>query len=126
MVFQDAQNTFHRIVCTMMRWIVNQVNVELISVREFNHPLDELPAAASQFRPIVEIDHQIADMSMLVLPVLPPILKTIDDEITGFACDVPKRRVNTSLTTSILPNGTNSSLTFRSLSCALTDSCPRD
>ena len=126
MIFQDAPNMFHRIVCAMMRWIVNQVNVEWISVREFNHPLDELPASASQFRPMIEIDHQVVDMSMLILPVLPPILKTIDDEITGFAYDVPKRRVNTPLTTSNLPNRTNFSLTFRSLSCALTDSCPRD
>jgi len=110
----------------MMRWIVNQVNVELISIPEFNHLFHELPASASQFRPMIEIDHQFADMSMLILPVLPPILKTIDDEITGFVCDVPKRRVNTPLTTSNLPNGTNFSLTFRSLSCALTASCPRD
>ena len=126
MIFQDIPNTFHRIVCTMIRWIVNQVNIELISLHEFNRPLDELPASTSQLRPMIEIDHQFADMSTLILPVLPPILKTIDDEITGFACDVPKRRVNMSLTTSNTPNGTNFSLTFRSWSCALMDSCPRD
>ena len=85
MIFQYAPNTFHRIVCTMMRWIVNQVNVELISVREFNRSLDELPASASHFRPMIKIGHQFADMSVLILPVLSPILKTIDDEITGFA-----------------------------------------
>ena len=85
MVFQNAPNMFHRIVFTMMRWIVNQVNVELIPVHEFNHPLDELPASASHFRPMIKIGHQFANMSMLILPVLLPILKTIDDEITSFA-----------------------------------------
>ena len=60
------------------------MNIELISVREFNRSLDELPASASQFGPMIEIDHQFADMSTLILPVLSPILKTIEDEITGF------------------------------------------
>ena len=34
---------------------------------------------------MIEIDHQFANMSRLILPVLPPILKTIDDEITDLA-----------------------------------------
>ena len=34
---------------------------------------------------MIEIDHQFANMSRLILPVLPLILKTIDDEITDLA-----------------------------------------
>jgi len=34
---------------------------------------------------MIEIDHQFANMSRLILPVLPPILKTIDDKITDLA-----------------------------------------
>ena len=80
MVFQDTSNTFHRIVFTMIRWIVNQVNFEWISAPEFNHPFDELPTFASQLRPMIEIDQQFVDMSMLILSVLPRFCVGMEDK----------------------------------------------
>ena len=62
------------------RWIVNQVNFEWVSAPEFNHPFDELPAFASQLRPIIEIDQQFVDMSMLILSVLPRFCVGMEDK----------------------------------------------
>ncbi len=82
MVFQNAPATFDRIVFAVIRWIVHQTNPQIIAVGKLHQPLDELRAAAGQLWTLVEIDHQLADVPIVLKAVLPPLLQTIRNKVT--------------------------------------------
>ena len=51
--FQDAQAKFNGIVFAVIRRIVNQLNRQVMTVCEFDQPLDELSAMAGKLRAVI-------------------------------------------------------------------------
>lgn len=84
--FQDTPATLDRVVFAVIGRIVDQANRQLVTIREFDHPLDELRAIAGHFRPVVQIDDQLPDMRANLLSILPPKIQAIDNEIRRFTC----------------------------------------
>jgi len=83
MLLQAAPHSFNRVVLAVIRWIVSQLDRELVLVRELGDPGHELRTTAVILRSIVQVDEQGVDMGEAWLDGAPEVFQAIDDAITG-------------------------------------------
>ncbi len=69
----------------MVLRIVTPHDFQMMAIRKLHHPFDELCPKTGVLRTVVEIDHQLPNVSVLCMALIPPLLKTIRNKITGLA-----------------------------------------
>ena len=57
----------------------------MIPVCKLYQPFDELRATAGKLGAVVEIDHQLANVPIMLTPILPPLFQTIGNKVTRLA-----------------------------------------
>ena len=82
MFFQDAPAALDGVVLAMVRRIVNQYVFQMMAIRKLHHPFDELCPKTGVLRTVVEIDHQLPNLSEAIQIGIPPLLKTVRDKVT--------------------------------------------
>lgn len=84
-LFEDAPTAFNGIVLAMVGRIVEQLNGYANLVCKFDHAVEKLSANPTTLWSIIDFELQAFGQSLLLEgQATPPILKGIDDEITGF------------------------------------------
>ena len=83
MLLQDAPTTLDRIVLAMVRWQVDQFDLDLVMIHELHQAFHELRARTADFGTIVEFDVETLDTRMNRFPLVPPLIEAIGDEIAG-------------------------------------------
>ncbi len=82
MFFQNAPATFDGVVLAMVRRIVNQHDFQIVAIRKLYHPFDELRPQTGIVWTVVEIEHQLPNVSKAVLVGGPPLLQAVSDKVT--------------------------------------------
>jgi len=66
------------------KWILSQYDFKVIFVRKVDHALHELCSMTGVLWTVVQVDDQLLDMTILFFVIIPPVLKAVDNKITGF------------------------------------------
>jgi len=83
-VFKSSPAALNGVVFAVIRRIVNQNDLQVVFVREFDQALHELGSVTGILRTIVQVDDSLFDMAIMCLVSLPPLFQAIDDEVAGF------------------------------------------
>ena len=69
----------------MVGQIVNQHEFQVVAVGKLHHPVHELCSKARVFGSVIEVDYQLANVNVIVLVGVPPLLETIGHKIIRLA-----------------------------------------
>ena len=83
MVLQDPPAAFHRVVLTVIRWVIRQADRQAVLLRKRQQPQHELRASTVVLRAVVEIEHQGRDVRKARPHLLPPLGEPIHQAVTG-------------------------------------------
>ncbi len=73
MVFQDSPAALNGIVFAVIGRIVNQNDLQVVLVGEFDQALDELGSVTGILWTIVQVDDSLFDRTIMHLVTLPPV-----------------------------------------------------
>ncbi len=72
------------VIFAVIRRIVDQNDLQVVLVSEFDQALDELGSVTGILRAIVQVYHQLFNMTIILSITLPPVFQAIDNGVTGF------------------------------------------
>ena len=84
MLFENAPASLNGIVLAVIRGIIGQFDYQLVEVCELHQTFDELCSTTGNVRTVVQVHLQLADVGIHGLPLVPPELHAIDDEVACF------------------------------------------
>jgi hypothetical protein len=82
-LLQNSPAPLDRIVLTMIGRQVNQFDLDPIAIDELHHAFHELRPTTGDLRTIVEFDFQPLEAIIRRLPLEPPVINAVGDEIAG-------------------------------------------
>ena len=82
-LFQNAPAAFDGVVFAVVRRQIHQFDLDLVAIGEPDQTVHELGPGTADLRAVVEFDVQPLDTGMNGLPLLPPALEAVGDEVAG-------------------------------------------
>lgn len=66
----------------MVRRVIHQHDFQIVAIGKLDQSFHELRAMTRTLGTIVQVNDQLANVSVTIFILVPPLLKTVDDKIT--------------------------------------------
>lgn len=76
----------------MIRWVVDQANLQAGPVGEVDHAFEKLSSCARVLRAVVQVDHQTSHLAKAMTDQVPPRSQTVTPEVTCFMAAEQQRQ----------------------------------
>jgi hypothetical protein len=93
---ENTPKSLDEVALAVIGRIVSQNDSKLSRSGKLKHSSHKLCPSARNIRPFVQVYNRLLDLRIGFLVPLSPVLQTINDEIAGLSCKVPKMMVSSS------------------------------